>query len=117
MNLGSKVIERRSDSYMPTYHTYDPAKDELKPGTRIRLAGREGGLTNFLCENEVIWDDAPNFPASYPDLARFPLLEVADAPLTISKRLKEEIKNKLEETYPPNVGNMLAWLDSLEVTD
>jgi hypothetical protein len=108
---------------MPTYHTYDPKKDKLEKGTLIRLAGRKGKLTNFLCENEVIWDDAPNFPASYPDLARFPALEIAHETPRISKRLKEEIlkwfpaHGIVQKLSNEDRQSFHEWLDSLEETD
>jgi len=113
---------------MPTYHTYDPAKDKLEKGTKIRLGGRKGCI--ILSEKEgwptpkVEWEDGSRIPV---DLKMFPALEVADAPLTISNRLKEEIKSVLKEKCKPgisfygdpivNLSEFNSWLGSLEVTD
>ena len=87
------------------YEVYDPTKHTLEVGTKIRLAGREGELKSWLLTRRdfhklwgVKWstgyivDCGINGAESHLfDLEAF-TFEIAVSPLTIDKRVKQEIK-------------------------
>lgn len=105
------------------YEIYDSTKHTLEVGTKIRLGGREGEIV--LTDDEggelgyqVEWDKSTH---SYLDLSTYPLLEIAVSPLTIDKRVKEEIeKIEMGEYFdgPYNhemvVDRIRSYLNSLE---
>lgn len=104
---------------MTTYRKYNPEKDVLKEGMRIRLAGRIGQLLDNEPYHEVLWDDRKHERCHYRDLRYFPDLEIAEEPLRISKRLKKEIKRRYDLGSPEfeNAHRFMDWINSLEVTD
>jgi len=82
------------------FETYDPTKHTLEVGRKIRLGGREGEI--ILTDSEggelgyqVEWEKLTH---SYLDLSAYPLLEITVSPLTIDKRVKEEIEKRLIQT-------------------
>ena len=51
---------------------------------------------------------------------KFPLLEIGEEPLTISKRLKDSLLRESEQAFKKGANGYLVtqeWLDSLEVVD
>lgn len=105
------------------YEIYDSTKHTLKVGTKIRLAGREGEIvltdsTGGELGYQVEWTKLNH---SYINLNAYPLLEIAVSPLTIDKRVKEEIeKIEMGEYFdgPYNhemvVDRIRSYLNSLE---
>lgn len=106
-----------------TFETYDPTKHTLEVGRTIRLAGREGEIVLTDSEGgelgyQVEWGKLTH---SYLDLSAYPLLEIAVSPITIDKRVREEIRKLL--VYE-SVGNgpmmhregrrVMDYLNSLE---
>ena len=78
------------------FETYDSTKHTLEVGTKIRLAGREGEIIKEETDThveEVYFRDRNE--KAYMNLAAFPGLEIAISPLTIDKRVKSNILNKL----------------------
>ena len=114
---------------MITYRKYNPEKDVLEKNTRIRLAGREARITVIYSSrypHRVDWCDEEN--ADCLNLAKCPDLEIAEEPLTISRRLKEEIKamymvehkvtlDRETGQFVPGEDSFIKWLDSLEETE
>jgi hypothetical protein len=107
-----------------TYHQYNPTKDTIKVGSKIRLAGREGEVMSICSDTyEVLWPNPSG--CNTLTLSLFPALEIADEPLTISPRLKEEIRRHLSTLYLAEGRETkerveildMEWLDSLEVVD
>lgn len=92
------------------FRQYDPTKDTLKVGTVIKLGGREGNLVAECYEGsfEIQWGlEEKNIMY----LKNFPLLEIGEEELTITWRLKEEIK---EEYMKSHTREFFDWLDSLK---
>lgn len=109
-----------------TYRKYNPEKDALNEGMKIRLAGREGRLANSKPYHEVYWDDRKHERCHYRDLRYFPDLEIAEEPLRISKRLKEELREQISaavlDTGDSWIGDtiedrLVTFLNSLEETE
>jgi len=101
---------------------YDPEQHELKEGTRIRLAGREGRITkvseNYPDHQIVAFDVAEGERVYtkldqeyYLILARFPDLQIFISEPKISREAAEKIKDFFErhETW----ADFKAYLDSM----
>lgn len=115
------------------FHQYDPNKDTLKVGTVIRLGGREGEIKFIEMgsrPHKVCWGDETD----WLDIENFPSVEIGEEELTITKRLKEEIKSRLVcaenaqtqqsgmrtrqvATAQCDLHDVKHWLDSLKEVD
>ena len=105
---------------MTTYRPYTK-EDKLEVGTKIRLAGREGEIVNTDMGTEdlpynVEWSDGSTY---YEPLQLYPLLEIEDIPpppLTIDKRVKEELINRFGKEFPSYAkdNEFVDFLNSLE---
>ena len=113
------------------YHQFNPSTDTLEVGTKIRLAGREGELMNWLIAKAgfkklwgIKWSTGYNIESHLLDLESF-TFEIADKPakpLTIDKRVKDRLLKILTDTMwgmeikPANIEEARAFLNSLEET-
>lgn len=117
---------KESERKNMTFETYDPTKHTLEVGTKIRLAGREGEIVKLYACGET---HMVRWPAPYTGseqelyLAAFPELQIAVSPLTIDKRVKEEIEKIAMGEYfdgPYNhemvVDRIRNYLNSLKET-
>ena len=104
------------------YKKYDPKVDDLKEGTKIRLAGREGVLDKvdrILTErlsHHVTWKTGVENEMWWTNLNDYPDLEIFVQPLTIPQRTKQVV---LEKYLDPKIDHetFRAFLESLEVTN
>lgn len=117
-----------------TFHQFNPSTDTLEVGTKIRLAGREGELMNWLIARAgfkklwaIKWSTGYNVDcgvngAEYHlfDLESF-TFEIADKPaepLTIDKRVKGELLEKFCGLFEfdSDDNKFRTYLNSLEET-
>lgn len=101
-----------------TFETYDKDKHTLEVGTKIRLAGREGVITEEVGSPYwvTVWDNG--YP-EHIDLRAFPELQIAVSPLTIDKRVKEEILRLAGTLYDGAevaLDDIESYLNSLKET-
>lgn len=111
-----------------TFETYDPTKHTLEVGTKIRLGGREGRISDIDPRNSetfrhhIDWEFGDK---TWECLELWPELQIAVSPLTIDKRVKEEIKKILgsksiaggDTLYFNPLGRMVVdYLNSLKET-
>ena len=99
------------------FETYDPTKHTLEVGTKIRLAGREGIITEKDDSRYYVVAWANGHP-EHIDLKAFSLLEIAVSPLTIDKRVKGEILCMMSDqgTALDKFITIEDYLNSLEET-
>lgn len=105
-------------------------EDKLEVGTKIRLAGREGEIENFDTEEYpesdgeyvnwsthlVKWRGCKN--QCFIDLRffDFEIEDIPPPPLTIDKRVKEELINRFGKEFPSYAkdNEFVDFLNSLE---
>lgn len=117
LDSGTDCLIQICDEVPMTFETYDKDKHTLEVGTKIRLAGREGVITEE--PGSLYWFTAwDNGNPEHIDLRAFPLLEIAVSPLTIDKRVKEAIKDHLfwAVSFEAFKKRMDVYLNSLEET-
>lgn len=97
-------------------------EDKLEVGTKIRLAGREGeirAITTSITPYDVVWDNSIDGDANIINLKSF-IFEIEDIslpPLTIDKRVKEEIMRIMNPQIHSYIGkDLVDYLNSLEET-
>lgn len=96
-------------------------EDKLEVGTKIRLAGREGEISMVeKCDDYFVyvikWEYIRNAECVWLSLDLFPGLEIASKPLTIDKRVKEELINRFGKEFPSYAkdNEFVDFLNSLE---
>jgi len=97
-----------------TYKTFNKDTDTLEVGTKIRLGGREGYIKQYIDEDNITvdWGDSSQNTLSL-HLFTF---EIAVSPLTIDKRVKENIISICNDIPTMYADVIYAYLNSLEET-
>lgn len=109
---------------MTKYHQFVDGYDRLKEDTKIRLAGREGVISEVddndngnsaddaECTFEVQWSDGDE--DSYVKLRAFVALEVEDKPIVMPFPLKAEI---VKAVKAKTKDDFIAWIDAFPEKD
>lgn len=104
-------------------------EDKLEVGTKIRLGGREGEITDVRDwggnKYDLIWEDG-DLGCLYLDYFTFEIKDTPLPPLTIDKRVRGEIFTKINTIvafgaatsglYGQSVNELVQYLNSLEET-
>lgn len=98
-------------------------EDKLEVGTKIRLGGREGEITDVRDwggnKCDILWEDG-DLGCLYLDYFTFEIEDIPLPPLKIDKRVKEEIfrifkfKGFWRQTEESMSAEVMAYLNSLE---